>query len=95
MTPINSAAALTVDDLSVLLDAFHADLGVAQAVRRRHATTLSGALRCDAGSPAALRALATDVEAKTGIGGEPGRQLAFVARTLAGKGLKPGPACGG
>ena len=87
--------ALTVADLVSIVNAFHTGLGTAEAVRQRHLDLMSSILRCDAGSAAAARALAKDVEKASGLGGEPGKQGAFVARTLAAKeaGLA-NPACG-
>lgn len=90
----SAAAALTVADLAILLDAFHADRSTPAAVRVRHEELMAAILRCDAVSAANLKLLAKDVEAKTGLGGEPGRQVAFVARRLAAKGRPAGPACG-
>ena len=89
-----SAGALTIADLAILLDAFHADLRSKAAVRARHETLMNAVLACNSSSAAQLRALAKDVSAKTGLGGEPGRQVAYVARKLAAKGKPSGPACG-
>ncbi len=89
-----TAAALTTGDLAVLLDAFHADLRSKTAVRVRHERLMDAVLSCNSASAAQLRALAKDVEKKTGLGGEPGRQVAYVARKLAAKGKPKGPACG-
>ena len=89
-----TARALTIADLSILLDAFHADLRTKLAVRVRHERLMAEVLSCNSSSAAQLRALAKDVEAKTGLGGEPGRQVAYVARKVAAKGKPSGPACG-
>ncbi len=89
-----TAGALTIADLAILLDAFHADLRSKSAVRARHEKLMDAVLACNSSSAAQLRALAKDVSAKTGLGGEPGRQVAYVARKLAAKGKPSGPACG-
>ena len=89
-----TAGALTIADLAILLDAFHADLRSKPAVRARHEKLMDAVLACNSSSAAQLRALAKDVAAKTGLGGEPGRQVAYVARKLAAKGKPSGPACG-
>lgn len=88
-----TAGALTVADLALLLDTFHADRRTKTAVRLRHEALMAKVLTCTAAAPTHLRALAKDVAAKTGIGGEPGRLLAYVARKLAAKGRPTGPAC--
>ncbi len=89
-----TAGALTIADLAILLDAFHADLRPKSAIRTRHEKLMDAVLACNSSSPAQLRALAKDVQSKTGLGGEPGRQVAYVARKLAAKGRPSGPACG-
>ncbi len=89
-----AAAALTIGDLSVLLDAFHNDLRSKTAVRVRHERLMDAVLSCRNASAAQLPALARDVEKTTGLGGEPGRQVADAARKLAAKGKSSGSAGG-
>jgi hypothetical protein len=88
-----AAARLTLGDVGRLLNALHRDTGTPSDAAARQREQLALALRCDAGSPAALRSLATMALDPRSVQREGGLLLAAAAREVAGHDLRADEAC--
>lgn len=86
---------LTLGDVARLLQAVLRDTRVPQDVADRTSEQLARALQCDAGSPAALRALASLATARPGLPGEAGLLVRTAALEVATHDLRRDEACAG
>jgi hypothetical protein len=90
----SAAAKLTLGDVGRLLHAVHRDTGTAPDVAARQIEQLALAMRCDAGSPAALRSLAS-LALDRRVRREAGLLVATAAREVAMHDLRTDEACRG
>jgi hypothetical protein len=90
-----AAAELTLGDVGRLLHAVHRDTGTAPDAAARQMEQLALALRCDAGSPAALRSLAALVLDTRRVRREAGLLVAAAASEVATHDLRTDEACRG